>query len=186
MSLLSGTTFVPRLQPSAVSEEPLIHKGRGVPNAGNAGAEAAADGRDGDVAAHGFWRRGTTAVFDVRITDTDVPLHRGQEPFNVPKRHKTEKEKKRLEACVARRRHFTPLVFSVDGLQGPEAKAASKCPASKLSKKWGSSYSEVVGHVRSCISIPLVCSACLQVDRSPGARSPTVPWESGSGLGLCR
>jgi hypothetical protein len=107
---------VQALQPSAVSDKPLIHTGRGVPNAGNAGVEAAADSR-GDVAAHGFWRRGTTAAFDdVRITDTDSPSsHRCQEPLKVPKRHETEK-KKHLEACVARCRHFTPLVFSVDGL----------------------------------------------------------------------
>jgi hypothetical protein len=80
------------------------------------------------------------------------------------------------------------LVFLVDGLQGPEATATSKCLASKLSKKWGRSHSEVVGHVRSRISIALVCSAsrCLRVDRSPSARLPTVPWESGSGLGLHR
>ena len=66
------------LQPSAVSDEPLIHTGRGVPNAGNTDyVEAAADSC-GDVAAHGFCRRGTTAIFDVRITDTDAPSHRGQ------------------------------------------------------------------------------------------------------------
>ena len=175
------------LQPSAVSDEPLIHTGRGVPNAGNTGVEAAADSR-GDVAAHGFWRRGTTAVFDVRITDTDAPTYCGQEPIKVLKRHEKEKKTKYLAPCVARRRHFTPLVFSVDGLQGPEAAAASKCLASKLSKKWGRSYSEVVGYVRSRISIALVRSAsrCLRVDRNPNARNPTVPWESGSGLGLYR
>jgi hypothetical protein len=175
------------LQPSAVSDEPLIHTGPGVPNAENAGAEAAADSR-GDIAAHGFWRRGTTAVFDVRIADTDAPTCRGQEPMKVLRRHEKEKKTKHLAACVARRRHFTPLVFSVDGLQGPEATAASKCLASKLSKKWGRSYSEVVGCVRSRISIALVRSAsrCLRVDRSPSARLPTVPWESGSGLGLHR
>jgi hypothetical protein len=175
------------LQPSAVSDEPLIHAGRGVPNAGETGVEAAADSR-GDVAAHGFWRRGTTAIFDVRITDTDAPTYRGQDPTKVLKRHEKEKKKKYLAPCVERRRHFTPLVFSVDGLQGPEASAASKCLASKLSKKWGRSYSEVVGFVRSRISIALVraASRCLRADRSPPIRAPTVPWESGSGLGLYR
>ena len=175
------------LQPSAVSDEPLIHTGRAVPNAGNTGVEAAADSR-GDVAAHGFWRRGTTAIFDVRITDTDAPTYRGQDPLTVLKRHEKEKKSKYLEACVARRRHFTPLVFSVDGLQGPEATAASKCLASKLSKKWGRSYSEVVGFVRSRLSIALVraASRCLRVDRNPHARAPTAGWDSGSGLGLYR
>jgi hypothetical protein len=175
------------LTPSAVSDEPLIHTGRGIPNANEQGVEAAADSR-GDVAAHGFWRRGTTAIFDVRITDTDAPSNRAQDPTKVLKRHEKEKKKKYLAPCVARRRHFTPLVFSVDGLQGPEASAASKCLASKLSKKWGRSYSEVVGYVRSRLSIALVraASRCLRVDRSPSLRAPTVPWESGSGLGLYR
>jgi hypothetical protein len=108
--------------------------------------------------------------------------------MKVLRRHEKEKKTKHLAACVARCRHFTPIVFSVDGLQGPEATAASKCLASKLSKKWGRSHSEVVGCVRSRISIALVRSAsrCLRVDRSPSARLPTVPWESGSGLGLHR
>ena len=41
-------------------------------NAGETGVEAAADSY-GDIAAHGFWRLGTMAIFDVRITETDVP-----------------------------------------------------------------------------------------------------------------
>jgi hypothetical protein len=173
------------LPPAAVTDEPLIHTGRGVPNAEQTGVEAAADSR-GDVAAHGFWRRGTTAVFDVRITDTDATTYRSQDPLKVLKRHEREKKTKYLAACVDRRRHFTPLVFSVDGLQGPEASAASKCLASKLSKKWGRSYSEVVGYVRSRLSLALVRSAsrCLRADRNPIARTPAIPWESGSGLGL--
>ena len=175
------------LQPSAVSDEPLINTGRGVQAAGATGVEAAADTR-GDVAVHGFWRRGTTAIFDVRITDTDAPTYRSHDPIKVLRRHEKEKKTKYLAPCLERRRHFTPLVFSVDGLQGPEATAASKCLASKLSKKWGRSYSEVVGFVRSRISIALVraASRCLRADRSPFVRAPTVPWESGSGLGLYR
>jgi hypothetical protein len=174
------------LQPSAVSDEPLIHTGRGVPNAGNTGVEATAHSR-GDIAAHGFWRRGTTAIFNVRITDTDAPTYHGQEPLKVLKRH--EKEKRRSTwPLVSPGADFTPLVFSVDGLQGPEATAASKCLASKLSKKWGRSYSEVVGYVRSRISIALVRSAsrCLRADHSPHACSPMVPWEPGLGLRLYR
>jgi hypothetical protein len=45
--------------------------------------------------------------------------------------------------CIARRRTFTPLVFSIDGLLGKEATAASKRLATSLASKWKRSYSEV-------------------------------------------
>jgi hypothetical protein len=72
----------------------------------------------GDVATHGLWRRGTfLAIFDIRVTDTDAPAsNRGLDPAKILKKHEKEKQAKYLEACLARRYHFTPLVFSVDGL----------------------------------------------------------------------
>jgi hypothetical protein len=124
------------LPPSAVSDEPLIYSARG----GNAGA--AAPGAEpppelrGDVGVHGFWRRGATAIFDVRVTDTDAPYHRGQDPHKILAKHEKEKKDKYVDACLVRRRTFTPLVFSVDGLRGTEASAATKKLASRLSAKW--------------------------------------------------
>jgi hypothetical protein len=124
------------LPPSAVSDEPLIYSARG----GNAGA--AAPGAEpppelrGDVGVHGFWRRGATAIFDVRVTDTDAPYHRGQDPHKILAKHEKEKKDKYVDACLARCRTFTPLVFSVDGLRGTEASAATKKLASRLSAKW--------------------------------------------------
>jgi hypothetical protein len=124
------------LPPSAVSDEPLIYSARG----GNAGA--AAPGVEpppelrGDVGVHGFWRRGATAIFDVRVTDTDAPYHRGQDPHKILAKHEKEKKDKYVDACLARCRTFTPLVFSVDGLRGTEASAATKKLASRLSAKW--------------------------------------------------
>jgi hypothetical protein len=55
------------LSPTAVSDEPLIYSGQG----GNAGA--APPGKEpppelwGDIGVHGFWRRGATAIFNVRV-----------------------------------------------------------------------------------------------------------------------
>eukprot|EP00957_Ditylum_brightwellii_P001635 127003-Ditylum_brightwellii.AAC.1 len=34
----------------------------------------------GDVLIHGFWKRGTTSIFNVRITNLDAKTHRVQEP----------------------------------------------------------------------------------------------------------
>jgi hypothetical protein len=77
------------LSPAAVSDEPLIHPGR------DGTADGRAPGADyqpeihGDVGAHGFCRRGVTAIFDIQITDTNAPSYRG---LRVLARH--EKEKK--------------------------------------------------------------------------------------------
>jgi hypothetical protein len=86
------------------------------------------------------------------------------------------------------RRSFTPLIFSVDGLIGKEAKAASKRLASTLAGKWKRSYSEVCGFVRSRLSIALIRSSsrCLRADRTPTQRFRFPMWDSGTGLGLYR
>ena len=174
------------LSPSAVSDEPLIHSSRGGNGRAAApGAEAPPDIR-GDVAVHGFWRRGATAIFDVRVTDTDAPYHRGQAPHKILAKQEREKKDKYVDACLARRRTFTPLVFSVDGLRGGEASAATKRLASRLSAKWKRTYSEVCGFVRSRLSITLVrtTSLCLRGARYPTARANHATWDSGAGLSL--
>ena len=171
------------LSPSAVNDEPLIHTGRD-----SGGAQTPGDDRElrGDISAHGFWKRGSTAIFDVRVTDVDNPSQRTQDPGKVIKRHEKEKKSKYLDLCLARRRSFTPLVFSVDGLRGTEADAASKRISMLLSKKWKKQYSEVCGYVRSRMSISLVraTSLCLRGVRDPTARPDRPRWEGGEGLRL--
>lgn len=187
------------LTPSAVSYEPLINFGR---TAGERAAEAEgptpppgedaaweeAHGREdrGDVGVHGFWKRGATTIFDIRITDTDAPTYRGMDPTKVLARHEKEKKDKYLEACLERRRHFTPLVFSVDGLAGEEAKAAAKRAASHLSRKWKRAYSELCGYVRSRLALALVraTSLLLRGARDGQARIRRPAWDSGAGLAL--
>ena len=173
--------------PSAVSDEPLIHSGQDVPRGARAaaGSESQPEIR-GDVAVHGFWRRGTTTVFDIRVTDTDCPSYRGRAPEKVLAKHEREKKAKYNAACLARRRSFTPLVFSVDGMMGAEATAATKRLASRLASKWKRPYSEVCGFVRSRLSIALArsTSLCLRGARDPTARASSVTWESGEGLSL--
>jgi hypothetical protein len=144
----------------------------------------------GDLAVHGFWTRGQTAIFDVRITDTDQPSNRNTAPTKVLLRHEKEKKDKYGALCIERRRTFTPLVFSVDGLLGKEAKATSKRLASSLAAKWKRSYSEICGFIRSRLSIALLRSSrrCLSADRNPTHRFHPPIWDSGTstGLGLYR
>jgi hypothetical protein len=174
------------LTPSAVSDEPLIHSGRDSTVGVGATGTATLPETRGDVAVHGFWRRGATAVFDIRVTDTNAPTYRGLTPRKVLAKHEKEKKDKYVEHCLARRRHFTPLVFSIDGLRGVEAEAATKRLASRLAAKWKRTYSEVCGFVRSRLAITLVrtASLCLRGSRDPTSRASHAQWDSGTGLAL--
>jgi hypothetical protein len=166
--------------PGAVRIEPKINTYRGAPAGGLA---ADAPELRGDISTHGFWTRGKTTIYDVRVTDTDAPSHSGQDPFKVLAKQEREKRDLYEEPCNARRRDFTPLVFSVDGLMGEQATAVSRRLARRLSNKWGRSYSTVCGFVRSRLSISLVRSVSMLLraprDGAPPRDRPT--WD-GSGL----
>ena len=154
--------------PSTVSDKPLIHPSRDIPITGTNRTIPSPELR-GDLAVYGFWSSGQTAIFDVRITDTDQPSNRKSAASKVLLRHEKEKKDKYGALCIARRRTFTPLVFSIDGLLGKEATAASKRLATSLASKWKRSYSEVCGSIRSRISIALVRSSsrCLRAECTP-------------------
>ena len=111
---------------SRVNDEPLIHQGRSQHSKENQIAAVEPETR-GDVAVHGFWTPATETIFDVRITDTNAPSNRRKDPVKILAAHEKEKKKKYLEPCLARRKHFSPLVFSVDGLREENRKALT-CP----------------------------------------------------------
>ena len=175
------------LQPSAVRYEPYIHAGSSTAQGGNQAAPAEVrQAIRGDVAAHGFWERGTTCIFDIRITDTDAPSYRGRDPAKVLATAEKEKKDKHLDGCLERRRHFTPLVLSVDGMRANEATAATKRLAVLLSKKWKRQYSELCSFIRSRLAIALArsTSRCLRGSRDPTARANSPFWDGGVGLTL--
>ena len=97
------------------------------------------------------------------------------DPAKVLEKHEKAKKAKYVAACVERRRQFTPLVFSVDGLRGVEAEAASKKLAGHLAIKWQSPYSVTCGYVRARLSIALArtSSQCLRGARDHDARRPS-------------
>ena len=92
-------------------------------------------------------------------------------PCSRPRCRKIKKSIKNFSREAALRqtlfqahRHFTPLVYSVDDMEGPEAKAACKQFDSRLSAKWGRHYSQVCGLVRSCLVFAMAraTSRCLR------------------------
>ncbi|KAL7530323.1 hypothetical protein ACHAXR_003422, partial [Thalassiosira sp. AJA248-18] len=107
----------------------------------------------GDASCHGFWKRGRTRIFNaVRITDTDVRSQQNKNVSKILAKHEKEKKDKYLCACHEMRKDFTPLVYSVDGIAGREAKNVERRIATILSDKWQRSYSKMVQYVRVRIS----------------------------------
>jgi hypothetical protein len=170
------------LTPSAVSDEPSIN-----PCQSQEGqdTESAPELR-GDVAVHGFWSRGTTAIFDIRVTDTDAATYKHRDPKKVLSSQEMEKKKKYGAACHETHMHFTPLVYSVDGMEGEELTAARKRLASRLAAKWKRQYSQVCGFVRSRLAFTLVraASRCLRGTRDPQRTRYSLDWAPSAGMRL--
>ena len=131
----------------------------------------AVDGKRGDAGVHGFWKPGCLCIFDIRITDTDARSYRHKHPAVVLKEHEQEKKGKYLERCHELRKDFTPLVYSVDGMAGREAKMAEKRLASELAAKWQRPFSQMANFVRRRIRIAIARSNSLLIrgsrDREP-------------------
>ena len=141
----------------------------------------------GDKGAHGFWKSGVTCIFDVRVIQTDAPSYRGRDPDSILAMHEGLKKDRYLEPCLERRRHFTRLVYSVDGMAGVEAQAAEKRLASHLAKRWQREYSEMVGYVRTRMSIAIAraVTLCLREPRDKRGRIRRKPdYEDGAGCSL--
>ena len=80
----------------------------------------------GDAEVHGFWERGRPCIFDVRITDTDAQSYCNKDVPKVLAAQEKEKKDKYLKACHEMRKDFTPMVYSVNGVAGREARSAEK------------------------------------------------------------
>ena len=153
------------LRPSAVRDEPyLIGRNRDeAPPPADPDAPVPPRPPDlrGDISAHGFWRRGRDCIFDVSISDTDGKSYGKREPEKVLASREKTKRKKYRQVCEDQRRDFTPLVYSVDGLVGEEARRAAKRLGRLLSNKWKRVHSDCCGYVTARLSIALVRSASL-------------------------
>ena len=133
------TLYAEALNPSAITDKPRIptHQPALDPGAQQQGNPPPSRDLRGDVGVHGFWRRDTTAVFDIRVTDTDAASYQWRDPLRVLRSQEDDKNWLYNDACHQAHYRLTPLVYSVDGLECPEAQAARKQLASRLSAKGG-------------------------------------------------
>ena len=79
-----------------------------------------------DVSAHGFWKQGTTAMFYIRIVNLDAGSYLPMTPEKALENSEKEKKDLYLQACLERRRIFTPMVYSANRIPGAEALSAQK------------------------------------------------------------
>ena len=129
----------------------------------------------GDASCHGFWKRGRTCIFDMRITDTDAKSYRKKDFGKVLLQHEKEKKDKYLRTCLELRKDFTPMVYSVDGIAGREARNAEKRLATHLASKWNRGYSQMVYYVRVRMAIAVVRANSLLIRGSRDRQQPRRP-----------
>jgi hypothetical protein len=154
------------LSSSRVTVEPTIFYGGDVTASQRSehstrGDNNLGDEARGDVLAHGFWQRARGTVFDIRLCDTDARSYGNTDSSKILERAAKEKKTKYEAACLERRRDFTPLIYSVDGLASKDTRAAEKRLACLLSKKWSRPYSEIVGFIRTRMSLAIARSITL-------------------------
>ncbi len=90
------------------------------------------------MSCHGFWQRGRTCIFDMRITDTEAKSYQKKEFGKDLSQHEKEKKDKYLQTCLEMQKDFTPMVYLVDGIAGREARNAEKRLVTYLASKWKS------------------------------------------------
>ena len=115
----------------------------------------------GDVLAHGFWNCGRGTVFDVRICDTDSRSYGNTSSSKILERHAKEKKDKYETACLDRRRDFTPLVYSVDGMASKDTRMAERRIAWLLTKKCSRTYSDMASFICTKMSLAILQSNTL-------------------------
>ena len=136
----------------------------------------------GDVSIYGFWAPGTKCILDVRITDPSAKSYRKKDPRKVLETQEKEKKDKYLRKCLEKRMHFTPLVFSVDGMAGREAKKAMKNLASLLAAKWERPHGQMVHYVKTSVAISLCRSVTMMLRDSRNCGPDRIAIRSGDAL----
>ena len=80
-------------------------------------------------------------MFDIQIDNLDAGSYLHMAPEKVLAKAEKENKNLYLQACLDRRRTFTPMVYSADRILGAEALAAQKRLAAILSYKLRQEYS---------------------------------------------
>ena len=122
------------------------------------------------IKAGGFWARGVTAFFDVRVTHVNSKCYQSKPTSEVFKEQEEEKKRKYQQRVLdVEMSSFTPLVFGTNGGMGNECQRFLKHLADKIAQKDTEPYHVVITWLRTQISFELLRSvhACVRGSRTP-------------------
>ena len=102
---------------------------------GATGQTTVPDDSAADVSVHGFWKWGTSALFDMQNFNLDSGSYLHQTSAKDLATAEKGGNYKYLHPCLKRRRSFTPIVYSVDGIPETEIVVAHQRLASLISNK---------------------------------------------------
>ena len=123
---LAGKAFTP----SHVRDNPLIYSGRAVKRTKDKPTRESRNKyhtvapppevmeHKGDLLIRDHWKQRTDSVNNMRVVNTDTQSHRTKNPERCLQEAERGKKRMYLEACLQKRRHFSPFVALVDGLLG--------------------------------------------------------------------
>ena len=156
-----------------VQLEPMLQEVEGEPLP--TGSNSKNDGHP-DIRARGFWRRGQSAFFDVRIFHPNTQSYQSSKIETLYRRH--EIEKKRSFGHRIRKIEngsFTPIVLSTFGGLSRETTVFYKRLANLLAVKRGSSYALTMTWLRIRLAFEMIKSAtmCIRGSRSTSYKATT-------------
>ena len=76
------------------------------------------DESQADVSSHGFWKWGTSALFDMRIVSLDASSYMRQTSTKDLATAEKEKKDKFLQPCLDHSCSFSPMVYPTDRITG--------------------------------------------------------------------
>ena len=123
-----------------------------------------------DIKGKGFWQKGETAFFDVRVTHVNSKSSNNLKTAQTFRRHKEAKKREYLDRMLeVEHDSFTPLIFGTNGGFGQECSKFLKELARKLSEKTDNDYGNVITWLRTRISMEIIRSSllCLRGSRFP-------------------
>ena len=108
------------------------------------------------------------------ITDTQSCSYWNNDYQKAHAQQEKEKKNQYLRPCLEMRKDFIPLVYSVDGIAGREAKNAEKRLAYHLTEKWHKQLPQMVHYVRIQMAMiaVVVCANSLLIRGSRDWQRP--------------
>ena len=118
-----------------------------------------------DIKAGGFWSKGVTAFFDVRVTHVNSNYYQNKTTSEVLKEQEDEKKREYQQRVLdVELGLFTPFVSGSNGGMGHESQRFLKHLADKIAQKDTEPYNTVIAWLRTQISFELLRSvhACVR------------------------